>query len=589
MKIRAFCSWMLAVGLLLVVACGGDDGPSTVPASPTVTGISSTSIAPGDTVTITGTNFAAAANDNQVQFTNSLAIDRAFEASSTQLRVVVGQNATDGAFTVITPAGSASGPSVTVERNIGDFFVFGGTGTANTLTMPNPTATTRYLVIPHGTNPSAPYATDYGYEIRTQNLAAVASSSVERATTVAAAGAEAFEAWRWEQAEELILRHGIPTAPHSRARREQAVAAPFRQFYVLNTTRNPATYDQITADLRYNGTKCLIYADVDTLSDAADNLAQSQFQELGQAFDSSISTINETYFADYSDIDGNGKVILVISPVVNGMSLTLDCGLLPSPCGFIAGFFNPSDLFPTSQVSTSNYGEVLYLLAADPDGQWGYNQAVDFVAEENIGTTAHELQHLISASHRLFVEHGPLQATWLEEGMAHMAEDLNGIDRANKARAALYMGDPGGVSLEHALAPLNQRGGIYLFLRLMADRYGTEILHGIVQSKNTGRACVEDVTGEGFYELFAEFLATLYLNDRGITADPRFNYSSIDLSDYGTVHVYPGLVGVESAGEVYRSSGDLHLYNGTLGVDTEFTFIPHFPGVRLRSAVVRVQ
>ena len=40
---------------------------------------------------------------------------------------------------------------------------------------------------------------------------------------------------------------------------------------------------------------------------------------------------------------------------------------------------------------------------------------------------------------------------------------------------------------------------------------------------------------------------------------------------------------------VRRSSGDYYLYNGTLGVDTEFMFVEQTPGIRLRNAIVRVQ
>jgi hypothetical protein len=123
----------------------------------------------------------------------------------------------------------------------------------------------------------------------------------------------------------------------------------------------------------------------------------------------------------------------------------------------------------------------------------------------------------------------------------------------------------------------------------MADRYGTGILKQIVQSRCSGRSCIQNVTGEDFYDLAAEFLGALYLSGKGITPDPRFNYTSIDLGDYGTVATFPGLVGVESGGDVLRSSGDLYLYFGTLGVETRFTFNQLIPGGRLRHAVVRVQ
>ena len=180
---------------------------------------------------------------------------------------------------------------------------------------------------------------------------------------------------------------------------------------------------------------------------------------------------------------------------------------------------------------------------------------------------------MISFSHRIFNEGGATQETWLEEGMAHMAEDLNGRHDANINRADYYLQDPGGVSLEDASASLEQRGGIYLFLRLMADRYGTDILKDIVQSRCAGRACIQNVTGRNFYDLVPEFLAALFLSGKGITSDPRFNYTSIDLDDYGTVSTQTGLIGVDSVGDLRRSSGDFYTYNGAIGLDTQLTFV----------------
>lgn len=593
MRLRELAGLSFAACALAVIACSEDDPAEPQPSPPQVTGVSSTSVSPGDTLVIDGSNFASPASANQVQFTNSLGVSSAFAGSATQLQVVVDQDATSGPITVSNAAGSDAGPDVTVNRGIGDFFVFGGLGPNNVLSLPNPTAITQYLVVPHGTNANAPYLSDYGYEITSDNTL-FAAAATQRGPTRRAAAArvgigEAFDSFRWEQARELVASAGIPRPePRPTLAPSQSEAAPFRQFYVLNTVSgsvlNPSSYDRIDADLRYTGTKCLVYADVDTLANPANNFDDIHFQQLGQAFDNSIEATNVSYFGAYSDVDGNGKVIILITPVVNRLT--------PGGSGgFIAGFFLSIDLYAAGQVpaGTTNHGEVFYLLAADPGSFWGNPFPIDFTADENIGTTAHEHEHMISFSHRIFQEGGVTQETWFEEGMAHMAEDLNGRHDANQGRADIYLQDPGAVSLEDARATLEQRGGIYLFLRLMADRYGTDILKDIVQSRCKGRECIQNVTGEGFYDLVAEFFAALYLTGKGITADPRFNYTSIDLDDYGTLATGPGLVGASSAGEVRRSSADFYLYGGTLGVDTRFTFAELNAGVRLRHAMVRVQ
>ncbi len=592
MRLREL-STVLVVCTVFAVACSEEDDPvEPMPDPPSISGVSATTVSPGDTLIIDGANFVSPASANQVRFTNPLADVNAFEGTSDTLRVVVDQDATSGPIQVTHGGGSDTGPDVTVEREVGDFFVFGGLGPNYVLSLPSPPPTPRYLVIPHGTNANASFSTDFGYEILTANTVALAATRpgpTRRAASTRLGIGEAFDAHRWEMARELIDRVGVPArSAVSSGAPAETEAPPYRPFYVLNTASggsiDPGDFDLVMADLRYTGTRCLVYADVDTLANPANNFDQIHFQQLGQAFDNSIEPTNVSYFGDYSDIDGNGKVIILITPVVNRMTP-------PASGGFIAGFFLPFDLYSPPQVptGTTNQAEIFYLLAADPGAFWGNPFPIDFTAEENIGTSAHEHEHLISASHRIFQEGGASQALWLEEGMAHVAEDLNGMHDANMARADIYLQDPGAISLEHATAPLSQRGGIYLFLRLMVDRYGTDILIDIVQSRCSGRQCVETATGKNFYDLVAEFLAALYLSGKGITTDPRFNFQSINLDDYGTVATFPGLVGVDSAGNVRRSSGDLHLYTGAIGLDTRFTFVENITGVRIRNAIVRVQ
>ena len=600
MRLRDFWPAALAVCALLALAsCSDDDDDDPVvpqPDPPVVTTISTSIVSPGDTLTINGSNFASPPQGNQVRFTNPLGVSTAFAGSDTHIDVIVDQDATSGPITVTTEGGFDEGPNVTVNRGIGDFFVFGGLGASNVLSLPNPSGATRYLVIPHGTSASAPYSEDYGYSIVSGAPLAVAAE--DRGPTRQAAAQlmtlrESFDAARWEQARELAERIGAPEKTRPQDSTAEVAGGGFRTFNVLATTSgsalDPSSFDQVTAQLRYSGTKCLVYADVDTLSNPANNFDPIHFQQLGQAFDnpSGIEATNVSYFGGYSDVDNNDKVIILITPVVNRLT--------PGGSGgFIAGFFLSVDLYTTAQVppGTTNHAEIFYLLAADPQAAWGNPFPVAFAADENISTTAHEHEHMISFSHRIFNQGGSTQPTWLEEGMAHMAESINGFHDANEGRTDIYMDslhDISPISLEHATSPLAQRGGIYLFLQLMVDRYGTDILKDIVQSRCQGRACVESVTGRNFYDLVAEFLAALYLSGKGITGDPRFNYTSIDIDDYGSIVPTNGLVGIDSDGNVRRSSGRFYLYNGTLGVDTEFMFIEQTPGIRLRNAIVRVQ
>jgi len=164
----------------------------------------------------------------------------------------------------------------------------------------------------------------------------------------------------------------------------------------------------------------------DTLSGG--NLSQADFNAFGDRYDNGIHLTNTTYFGTESDVDDNDRVFILVSPVVNRLT----------PAGstsFIGGFFLPIDLYSPGGVipaGTTNETEIFYVLAADPNGHWGNKFSTAFVAQENVKTIAHEYQHLISISFRLLTYGiAYLQGTWLEEGMSHMAEDLNGINGSN--------------------------------------------------------------------------------------------------------------------------------------------------------------
>jgi hypothetical protein len=584
------------------MACGDDGGSGPPPLDPPiVTSLSTTSAAPGETITITGSNFSPTAAENTVTFANPLSATKATTASATQITVVVDKDATSGPVTVTTSGGSdTSSESLTITRGVGQVFVFSGTGANNKLRLPNPTASTQYLVIPHGVNTAASYATNYNYTVKSTSAVAAPANATAQAPVLAPPRTHIeanqwFESQRWDNAQRVVDHYGAPRESDGGRVPSETAAAPAvtRQFYVLKTTTGnqdlAASYARITATLRYTGTKCLVYSDNDTL--ATGNFTQANYNLFGSTYDNSIEVTNVTYFGPYSDVDGNGKLIMLISPVVNRLQEPA-CGGGECSCGFIAGFFNPRDLYGTPPVpaGTTNHAEIIYLLAADPTGQWDCQFPVDATAAENLGTIPHEHQHLTSFSWRIFHEGATVQTTWLEEGMAHMAEDLNGDNSSNIGRGKLYRQDPGGISLEDNTAPLEQRGGIYLMLRLLADRYGTDILKEILQSKCTGRACIQNVTGLSFYDAMAEFLAAQFLSGSGITSDDRFEYTSININDFGPLVVSNHLAGGGDVnGTLHRASGDFHTFTGVLSHESVFQFEDPNGNLKLRDVIVRIQ
>ena len=242
-------------------------------------------------------------------------------------------------------------------------------------------------------------------------------------------------------------------------------------------------------------------------------------------------------------VDGNGRIVILFTPRVN--DLTPDG---QASGGFISGFVLLNDLSSIFPSGTTNLMEIFYSMVPDPNGEYGNVFPADNVKDVVPGTLAHEFEHMISNGYR-FVTLGKgtdpsyIQQTWLEEGMAHMAEDLNDMDGQNIARASRYLAASfGGPSAQSILGnsedrpynvdTLEQRGGIFLFLRYLGDQIDETIYKKIVRSNKVGIASITNVTGTNFYTSVGDLLATLYLSGRGITSDPKYNYTSIDLLNH---------------------------------------------------------
>lgn len=567
---RARRSIVFVFALAVLTSCGENTDPGEVIPVPSVGGIDKTTVSPGDTVTVTGSDFDGDPSLNRVKFNNSAARAVPFSGSTTQLRVVVHRNALSGPVSV-SRAGQAEegvGPEVTVVRGVGAVFVAAG---SRSLDLPTP-ANAEYLVVPH----AAAGVTNepHSYSLKARELPPTVEVDGASGGVVETPGItirESFESLRWDVAGELIARVGAPALPARRAERASEDVQQMRQFTVWNTTDdeaspfNTSNYTTVTAQLRYTGPNVLIYTDVDTLGTG--NLTFSDIKSFAETFDLDIRPSNNKYFGSESDVDTNDKVIILITPVVNRLT----------PAGsssFIGGFFFSIDLFSVGggiPAGTSNHGEILYLLAADPGGVWGMSQPRAEVAEENLKTMVHEFEHLISFSYRLFFRAGAYQATWLEEAMAHAAEDLlwretgdPKFNTSNERRGIAYRANPDGASIEDGRAPIIQRGAGYLFLRLLADRFGTGIFKQILQNDCRGRVCIKNITGEDFMQTFGEFLAAMYLSGRGINSGDRYNFDSIDLADFGALSVTGAAFdNAEVGNAVFRTSGDFFYFSGS--------------------------
>ncbi|MFQ5510733.1 MAG: IPT/TIG domain-containing protein [Candidatus Krumholzibacteriia bacterium] len=556
--------WLVVFGLVFATSCGSEDesptGPGPTPPTPAIDAVSDSVLAPGDTLSLAGRNFSTTLASNRVVFNNDLAKAIPFFSNGDSLAVVVPRWANSGDLHV-TSQGVASSPRpVEIRRGVGTPWVISG-GTGFDFKAAAPAGTEEYVLIPYSASGAV---ANFAYTVTPSATSTFpAAPPLRRSTWGSRDFAVEFELDIRRQAIEYIERYGNGKRPFERVAR--AAAAPaVRTFRVLKCTdcgsQNPANFKVVTADLKYDGGKrALVYADVN--QPAVGAFTQADYDAFGAQFDDQIFPTDSTLFGKPSDIDNNQRVAILFTPEVN---LLTPAGSAQTD-GFISGFFLLNDIVPgLVPAGTSNSMEIFYAMVPDPNSQFGNPFDKQRVTGIIPSTLAHEFEHMISFGFR-FSAFGifGLQETWLEEGMAHMAEDLNGFDTSNKGRADLYLPDPGAVSLMGG-DTLEQRGGIFLFLRYLGDQLGTPIYWDIVHDAGVGRAGVQAVTGEDFFTSVADFFSTLYLSDRGITGDPKYRFSSFNLQQAFAPLLVTSRAIADGAfgGSVSSAAGDFYVLSG---------------------------
>jgi hypothetical protein len=287
----------------------------------------------------------------------------------------------------------------------------------------------------------------------------------------------------------------------------------------------------------------------DTLN-PANGFTDAEYNDFALAFDRDVYPVDVQAFGAPGDVDANRKVIVFFTSAVNALT----------PRGasyYVGGFFYGRDLFPkvgTSQLQAcagSNEAEMFYMLVPDPDGTInGHKRSKAFVSKATVATLAHEFQHLINSSRRLYVNDADdFEDTWLNEGLSHIAEELlfyrvsglaprQKID-ANKLRASQttldafnnygisnfsrfisFLETPETTSPFADNDELETRGATWHFLRYAADRLGQtdgDIWMRLVNSKKYGAVNLRAVLGTDLDELYRDWAVANFVDDMGFT------------------------------------------------------------------------
>jgi len=306
------------------------------------------------------------------------------------------------------------------------------------------------------------------------------------------------------------------------------------------------------------GAKSIVLAD--TLN-PANGFSDADYQRFATRFDTLVYPLDVDNFDAPKDIDGNGRVMVLFTKYVNEQTP-------PNADFFVGGFFHPRDLFPKVATDrllscpTSNEGEMFYMLVPDPTGTINGNRhSLGFVDTLTVGVLAHEFQHLINASRRIYenTDAEDFEETWLDEGLAHIAEELlyyhesglqprqhltDALIRSSPARYAIWKADassnfarlleyiqsPGSASpIDQQNDELATRGASWAFLRYAVDRAFTTdagVWRRFANSTVTGLGTVERALLTDPRPFLADFTLADYLSDLGINDDPRFVHQS---------------------------------------------------------------
>jgi hypothetical protein len=372
--------------------------------------------------------------------------------------------------------------------------------------------------------------------------------------------------------------------------RASVAAAPplvgsLRSFVVC---ANPACSDttRITARAVEVGTNVAIY--IDTINPAGSPLAgftQADLDTLLQVFDTRIYAIDIQNFGPVSDIDSNGVVIALMSPVVNQLVTRTDC----EQNGYIAGFFFAGDLYPgLSQVY--NNGEIYYSVVPDPDSVVSCAHPVLSVKRVSPPTFAHELEHMINfGQHVLVYSSGNgAEEGWLDEGLARYAEELAARSYLPGDSATFhsylvfgdlydayqYYLDPGAsyLLLVDDNGTLAESGASWLFVRYLIDLYGPGLAAKLVQSPYSGPQNITARTFTNFQTLVTHWALANYVSDLpGFPTPDSLKYTSWSfravfdtLYNYSVSHFplpFP-LVPTPSLGSAVSQSGELRSGSG---------------------------
>jgi hypothetical protein len=176
------------------------------------------------------------------------------------------------------------------------------------------------------------------------------------------------------------------------------------QFWAQNFLSG--SYYSFTATLLYSGSNCLVYSENGDIESGA--VTAGEATSVGMDFDTNIFPMDTGVFGTPLDIDGTGKIFILIFTFIENTS----------GGAFVAGYFDANQSVTGPESSHHN----VVNLNCDPDLQI-YGIAIPG-SELFDQTIAHEFQHLINFNVRILSNGYGEEDTFINEGLSVSAEGL---------------------------------------------------------------------------------------------------------------------------------------------------------------------
>ncbi len=220
---------------------------------------------------------------------------------------------------------------------------------------------------------------------------------------------------RAEDAEEIDRLLSIPGStsfgpqgPAGQAPRPPSIGSEVS----VNVPDGCREFTTITATVRAVGERSIW---VEDQNNPAGGFSDADYRAQSAAYDDVIGERLDHYLGPPTDLDGNGRVVVVVTREVNDIE------------GNVLGFVVGADLFPTRVCPASNEGEYYYGFAPDPEGVTGLPVSLERTRGLYPALIAHEVTHIVHLSRLIhFVQIGLVPPFWEIEGTATLMEELVG-------------------------------------------------------------------------------------------------------------------------------------------------------------------